>query len=110
MNVDNVSILSKAEVSEHPSPVSPKPLLNIAIAFAAGLAGSIGLAFLLEHLDNTIKSEASLTDMLTTWESCSLDTVILSFSSWDVIDRPISLMTSSKMAGLLMMTLYVLIN
>ncbi|MCY8788208.1 protein-tyrosine kinase activator TkmA [Bacillus inaquosorum] len=64
MNVDNVSILSKAEVSEHPSPVSPKPLLNIAIAFAAGLAGSIGLAFLLEHLDNTIKSEEQLESLL----------------------------------------------
>ena len=64
MNVDNVSILSKAEVSEHPSPVSPKPLLNIAIAFAAGLAGSIGLAFLLEHLDNTIKSDEQLESLL----------------------------------------------
>ncbi|NES53860.1 protein-tyrosine kinase activator TkmA, partial [Escherichia coli] len=39
-------------------------LLNIAIAFAAGLAGSIGLAFLLEHLDNTIKSEEQLESLL----------------------------------------------
>ncbi|KAF1678010.1 YveK family protein [Bacillus mexicanus] len=64
MNVDNVNILSKAEVSAHPSPISPKPLLNIAIAFAAGLAGSIGLAFLLEYLDHTIKSEEQLESLL----------------------------------------------
>ncbi|MBT2572958.1 capsule biosynthesis protein [Bacillus sp. ISL-51] len=64
MNVDNVSILSKAEVSDSPSPVEPKRSLNIAIAFALGLLGGIGLAFLLEYLDNTIKSEEQLESLL----------------------------------------------
>lgn len=60
MNVDNVSILSKAEAADSQSPAEPNRKLNIAIAFAAGLLGGIGLAFLLEHLDNTIKSEEQL--------------------------------------------------
>lgn len=64
MNVDNVSILSKAEAADSQSPVEPNRKLNIAIAFAAGLLGGIGLAFLLEHLDNTIKSEEQLESVL----------------------------------------------
>ncbi|MEX6700366.1 YveK family protein [Peribacillus frigoritolerans] len=57
MKVDNVSILAKAEVKENPTPVKPNPLLNIAIAVVVGLMAGIGLAFLLEYLDNTIKDE-----------------------------------------------------
>ena len=60
MNVDNVSILAAAEVGENPSPVKPQPLLNIAIAIVVGLMAGIGLAFLLEYLDNTIKSEQDI--------------------------------------------------
>ena len=38
-------------------PVSPNKKLNIAIAFFLGLMVSVGIVFLLEYLDNTIKSE-----------------------------------------------------
>ncbi|MFD2442788.1 YveK family protein [Bacillus sp. CGMCC 1.16607] len=55
MNVDNVSILAEAELPENPTPVNPKPLLNIAIAAVFGLMVGIGLAFLLEYLNHTIK-------------------------------------------------------
>lgn len=57
MNVNNVNILSKAKVGEDPSPVKPKPLLNMAIGLVVGLMLAVGLAFLLEYLDNTIKTE-----------------------------------------------------
>lgn len=57
MNVDNVSILSVAEVADKPSPVKPNPTLNIAIAIVIGFMLGVGLAFLLEYLDNTIKTE-----------------------------------------------------
>jgi len=60
MKIDNVSILSKAEVKENQQPVKPKPLLNIAIAFVVGLMTGIGLAFLSEYLDNTIKTEQDI--------------------------------------------------
>ncbi|MCH3965051.1 MAG: Wzz/FepE/Etk N-terminal domain-containing protein [Clostridium sp.] len=38
-------------------PVKPKKALNIAIAFFLGLLVSVGLAFLLEYSDSTIKTE-----------------------------------------------------
>lgn len=60
MNVDNVNILSEADVPEDLSPVSPKPLLNIAIAFVVGLMLGVGLAFLIEYFDNTIKTEQDI--------------------------------------------------
>ncbi|MCX8002985.1 MAG: Wzz/FepE/Etk N-terminal domain-containing protein, partial [Anoxybacillus mongoliensis] len=64
MNVDNVNILAKAEVKEQPVPVKPKPLLNMAIAFVVGLMTGVGLAFLLEYLDNTIKNEQDVEKLL----------------------------------------------
>ncbi|WP_461201730.1 YveK family protein [Anoxybacillus sp. TBDG-1] len=64
MNVDNVNILAKAEVKEQPIPVKPKPLLNMAIAFVVGIMTGVGLAFLLEYLDNTIKNEQDVEKLL----------------------------------------------
>lgn len=60
MNVDNVSILAKASVKENVAPVKPRPILNIVIALVVGLALSIGLAFLLEYLDNSLKDEQDI--------------------------------------------------
>jgi capsular polysaccharide biosynthesis protein len=62
MNVDNVSVLARATIS--PSPVKPQPLLNIAIALVVGLMAGVGLAFLLEYLDNTIKTEQDIEKLL----------------------------------------------
>ncbi|MBM6619106.1 YveK family protein [Bacillus suaedaesalsae] len=64
MNVDNVSILSKAEVPDDPNPVKPNPTLNMAIAFVVGAMIGIGLAFLLEYLDNTIRTEQDIEKLL----------------------------------------------
>lgn len=64
MNVNNVSILSQATFSSSNTPVSPKPTINLAIAFVVGLMVSIGLAFLLEYLDNTIKTEEDIEKVL----------------------------------------------
>ncbi|MDY7224142.1 YveK family protein [Halalkalibacterium halodurans] len=64
MNVDNVSILSTAELGDSPSPVSPNPMLNMAIAFVVGLMGAVGIAFLLDYLDTTIKDEKEVEDVL----------------------------------------------
>ncbi|MFK4391713.1 capsular biosynthesis protein [Bacillus sp. AFS026049] len=64
MNVDNVSVLAKAEIKENPTPVKPNPLLNIAIAVVVGLMAGIGLAFLLEYMDNTIKDEDDIERLL----------------------------------------------
>lgn len=64
MNVDNVSILSPAELSDNPSPVKPNKMLNMAIALVVGLMAGVGLAFLLEYLDNTVKTEQDIERLL----------------------------------------------
>ncbi|WP_347939987.1 Wzz/FepE/Etk N-terminal domain-containing protein [Peribacillus simplex] len=64
MNVDNVSVLAKAEIKDDPTPVKPDPVLNIAIAVVVGLMAGIGLAFLLEFMDNTIKDEDDIERLL----------------------------------------------
>lgn len=64
MNVDNVELLSPAVLKDNPSPVKPKPLLNMAIALVVGLMAGVGLAFLLEYLDNTIKTEEDIQNIL----------------------------------------------
>lgn len=64
MNVDNVSILSQADVKANPTPVKPRPSLNTAIAFMIGLFTSVGLAFLLEYLDHTLKNEQDIEQYL----------------------------------------------
>ena len=64
MNVDNVSVLSAAEMSDNPSPISPNPTLNMAIAFVVGMMAAVGLAFLLEFLDRTLKTEEEIESKL----------------------------------------------
>lgn len=64
MNVDNVRIWTKADVSENPSPIKPRPLLNVAIAIVVGLMVGVGLAFLLEYFNNTIKNEQDVDKIL----------------------------------------------
>ena len=53
--VDIVKLLEEAQLPTNP--YSPKPILNIAIAFFVGLLFSGGLAFLLEYLDSTVKTK-----------------------------------------------------
>lgn len=60
MNVDNVSILAKATVSDEISPIKPQPVLNIAIAIIVGLIAGVGTVFILEYIDNTVKDEQEI--------------------------------------------------
>lgn len=64
MNVDNVNILAAAKLPENPQPVKPNPVLNMAIAAVVGLMLGVGLAFLIEYLDTTIKTEQDVEDSL----------------------------------------------
>lgn len=64
MNVDNVSILATAEVGENPSPVSPQPLVNIAIGLILGVLLALGIAFLREFLDKRVKTEEEVEKIL----------------------------------------------
>ena len=60
MNVDNVTILTKAKVTGDETPVFPNNILIIAIFMVAGLTSGIGLAFLREYLDNTYTSDEEI--------------------------------------------------
>lgn len=54
----NIKILQQVSLPE--KPVSPNKIINIAIAFLLGLMVSIGLSFLLEFLDKTIRTKEQL--------------------------------------------------
>ena len=60
MNVDNVSILAPADVGEDPSPVSPQPMINIAIGLILGALLGLGIAFLRAFLDKRLKTEEEI--------------------------------------------------
>ena len=64
MKVDNVNILSPAVHVENPVPVSTNKKLNMAIAAVLGLMIGVGIAFLLEYLDTTVKTEKDIEDLL----------------------------------------------
>lgn len=64
MKVDNVTILSPAKPLDNPAPVRPNPKLNMMIAVVVSLMLAIGVAFLLEYLDDTIKSEKDVEQIL----------------------------------------------
>lgn len=60
MNIDNVSILSIAQLDNSNVPISPQPILNLSIATIIGLIIGTVFAFLLEVLDKTIKTEEDI--------------------------------------------------
>lgn len=62
MNVDNVTVISQAEPNT--TPISPNHTLNLAIGVVLGGMIGVGLAFLLEFLDNTVKDEKFIVDEL----------------------------------------------
>lgn len=64
MNIDNITILSKAKLSDSISPIKPNKILNIMIAAIISLMGGVGLAFLLEAFNTTIKSEKDIEEMI----------------------------------------------
>lgn len=63
MNVDNVNVLTEAETGDNPSPVEPRPTLNMAIAFVLGVMIAVGIAFLIEYLDTKVRSEKDIEDI-----------------------------------------------
>ncbi|WP_423799420.1 YveK family protein [Neobacillus sp. SAB-20_R2A] len=64
MNVDNVSILTEADISDHPSPIKPRTMLIMAISFAVGLMAGVSIALLLEFFDNTIENEQEIEKLI----------------------------------------------
>lgn len=62
MNVDNVSILSKAD--DNGNKVSPKPLINAVVGIFLGVIIALIIIFLKEILDKRIKTEEDVEEIL----------------------------------------------
>lgn len=60
--MDNVQILDEAQFPKNPS--SPNTKMNIAIAFVLGLMISIGIVFLIDFLDDTVKTDEDIEALL----------------------------------------------
>ncbi|TDM03842.1 YveK family protein [Macrococcus carouselicus] len=64
MNVDNVSILAKAELDKKPQPVSPIPAINIPIGLILGALIGLAIAFLRAFLDKRVQTEEEVSRVL----------------------------------------------
>lgn len=62
--IDNVSLLNEADPLRTAAPISPNPTLNLTVAFLLALLLGIGGAFLLEYLDDTLKTEEDIEAVL----------------------------------------------
>lgn len=58
LNIDNIQVLDRASVPD--SPIAPRSALNVAIALVLGAMLGVGVAFLLEYLDNTMKTQGDV--------------------------------------------------
>lgn len=59
MKIENVAVVDAATVPT--APIKPRAKMNSVIAFVLGAVAAVGLAFLLEYLDTSIKSPEDLT-------------------------------------------------
>lgn len=64
MKVDNVTILSEADKSATSFPINSRPLLTVLLSLIVSLMLAVGLVFLLDYLDDTIKTEEDIANTL----------------------------------------------
>lgn len=62
LTVDKISVISDATVNLNP--ISPNKKLNLVIGFVLGFMVGVGIAFLLEFLDKTVKDSRFVTEEL----------------------------------------------
>ena len=62
MNASNIRVVDAAVPPTRP--IRPRPVLNLGLALLLGLGCGIGMAFLQEHLDNTLKSSDDIERVL----------------------------------------------
>lgn len=64
MNVDNITILSEADPTLSPAPININPVMNMLISFVISLLLAIGFIFLLDYLDDTLKTEVEIAEIM----------------------------------------------
>ncbi|MCM3174494.1 MULTISPECIES: YveK family protein [Paenibacillus] len=60
MKIDNVAILSEANINGNAAPINMKTTLTIIVSLFAGLVLAIALVFLMDYLDDTFKLESEI--------------------------------------------------
>ncbi|OXM85200.1 YveK family protein [Paenibacillus rigui] len=60
MKVDNVTILNRAKMQEHPVPINKKSNQYIILSFVGSLVVAIGAILMLDAMDDTLKKEADI--------------------------------------------------
>lgn len=60
--LDTVRIVDVAEVPD--KPITPKKAQNVIFAFLVGLLGALFMVFLLEYMDNTVRTYSDIKDLL----------------------------------------------
>lgn len=91
--MDSVTLFERAQPPT--SPVRPKPLNTAAVAAAAGLVAAIALAFLVEYLDDTIKTPDEVRDSLGLGTLGAVPSMNGNESELIVVDDPSSLITEA---------------
>jgi len=64
MKIDNVTILDEANPERNAAPINGNPIVSILISLVVSTMLAVGLIFLLDYLDDTIKSEPELESLL----------------------------------------------
>lgn len=64
LKVDNVTILTEAKMKDFPQPINERTNTYIILGFMASLIFSVGVVLLLESLDDTLKSEEDIRQVL----------------------------------------------
>jgi capsular polysaccharide biosynthesis protein len=62
MKVENVAVVDRATVPT--DPIKPRTLMNVAVAVVLGGMAAVGIIFLLEYLDTSLKSPEEVTQHL----------------------------------------------
>lgn len=91
--MDSVTLFERAQPPT--SPVRPKPLNTAAVAATAGLVAAIALAFLVEYLDDTIKTPDEVRDSLGLGTLGAVPSMNGNESELIVVDDPSSLITEA---------------
>jgi len=63
-NFSGIKILSPAQETEHPQPINPKSNRALYFGFVAGAVAGLGLIFLLDSLDDSIRSKRDIEQLL----------------------------------------------
>jgi len=60
MKMSNLSILNEAPPKSDPSPIQPKPMVNIAVSFVVAVMLAVAAVVLKEYMDDSIRTEEEI--------------------------------------------------